>query len=293
MTAPTSILDGVGPLIDAWCGLSDTTRYGTTDRPRYVSKQAAIDLSQHGGPLGASTATTDTTELFGEILEKIASNHTAGGGGNPSDVLWDLRKELSLNPDNPSPEKILEKLVVQLLGDEWSNQVATASGLIPNAGKLRHVDLVHDCGDGVYEFIELKYGAPEQGYGSDNPLYAAWEIVLYGLLFVYARSRQLGGVSNPLMQAKTVHLVVLAPDGFYQHGERGGPDQTFNLRWLEQAINQALASDDLEIGFTMDFAFQKLTKEFEAIYCEPLVLPVAAQAFRKANLTTRTRVYGS
>lgn len=292
MTTPTSILSGVPEMIDAWCGLTDATRYGEAGEPRYVSKQAAIDLSGHGKPLGASPDAPDATDLFKQILEQIKKNHAAGGRAKPSAMVWKLRKALTLNAENPSSEVILERLVVQLLGDHWSNQLVTASGMMPGADTHRNIDLVHDRGDGAFEFIELKYGTAEQGFGSNHPLFAAWEIVLYGLLYTYARLHLDGDDSKPLLKAKKVHLVVLAPEGYYRYSQRGGPAAPFELGWLGQAINKGLASLPPGDGATMEFAFQKFTEEFAAIYDEPKSLPVGAQAFRKADLGDRTNVYG-
>mgnify|MGYP006271028645 CR=1 FL=1 len=289
MTVPSSILAGIDGLIDAWCGLSDPVRYGET--PRHASRQAAIDLSEHGGPLGSSAGSPDAAELFRQILEKSGRNHAAAGGRQASSAAWSLRKTVTLSPDSTSPEKILEKLVVQLLGDQWSNQVPTASGLVPNADTHRNVDLVHDCGDGAFEFIELKYGTADQNFGSNHPLYAAWEVVLYALLYVHARLNREHEDSRPLLQAKRIHLRVLAPEGYYRYARRGDADAPFDLAWLERAINKGLKSLPLADAVTIDFAFQKFTKDFDAIYELPQPLPTAAQAFRRADLGDRQPVY--
>ena len=188
------ILSGVDSLIDSWCGLSDPARYGTADAPRYASTQAAIDLSEHGGPLGTGSGDPDTTTLFQQVLEQIGRNHAAAGSKPATSPVWSLRKMLDLNVGSKSPEKILEKLVAMLLDDTWSNQVPTSSGLVEGADTHRNVDLVHDCGNGTYELIELKYGSADQNFGSNHPLYAAWEVVLYGLLYLHARlTAQPGG----------------------------------------------------------------------------------------------------
>jgi hypothetical protein len=286
-----SILAGVDTLIDSWCGLSGLPQYGTSDKAGYFSKQAAIDLSKNGGPLGSSGTSVDTTNLLNQILERIAKNHTEAGRKVPSEPTWELRKETRLNPGNQSPEKILEKVIAMLLDEAWSNQVVTASGLVPQADQLRNIDLVHDCGNKEFEFIELKYGTAEQGFGSNNPLYAAWEVVLYGLLYAYARLHLPVTHGKPLLQATMIRLVVLAPEGFYTYRERGGPDERLNLAWLENTINTGLGS--VVPGLPIAFEFQKLTKDFDTIYNEPKSLPVAVQAFRHNDLRCRERVYGA
>ena len=216
MAFQKSILAGVDGLIEKWCGLTDPSRFGTTDEPRYGSIQAAKDLSKNGGPL-ASAVDADAPKLLQEILDLIAKNHDSTGSGQATPVVWKLRKVPSLDAKNESAEKVLEKLVVMLLGPEWSNQVAVASGYIPGAvsDKKRAIDLVHDCGNGEFEFIELKYGDATQRYGSNTPLYAAWEIVLYGLLYAHARKQTARSDASPLLQAKKIHLMVLAPKGYY------------------------------------------------------------------------------
>ena len=284
MAFQKSILAGVDGLIEKWCGLTDPSRFGTTDEPRYGSIQAAKDLSKNGGPL-ASAVDADAPKLLQEILDLIAKNHDSTGSGQATPVVWKLRKVPSLDAKNESAEKVLEKLVVMLLGPEWSNQVAVASGYIPGAvsDKKRAIDLVHDCGNGEFEFIELKYGDATQRYGSNTPLYAAWEIVLYGLLYAHARKQTARSDASPLLQAKKIHLMVLAPKGYYA---------AFNLEWLEQAINKGLQSLPLE-GVKFTFAFQRFTEKFEKIYNHPQPLPAAIQAFRQADLRDREPVYGS
>jgi hypothetical protein len=286
-----SILDGVDTLIDSWCGLSEGSRYGNAGNPGYFSRQAAIDLSKHKGPLDSSGIPADTTKLFKQILECVAQNHKGAGGTDPGDSVWRLRKECELSPANESAEVVLERLVVILLGDTWSNQVVAASGLVPGRDRRRSIDLVHKCGDKEFEFIELKYGTKDQGYGSNNPLYAAWEVVIYGLLYVYARLYLPSTPGKPLLQATKVRLVVLAPEGYYRFNERGGPVETFDLAWLENAINKGLGNVEVP-GLTLSFEFQKLTQTFEAIYNEPQSLPIAVQAFRENDLRCRERLYG-
>jgi len=158
-----------------------------------------------------------------------------------------------------------------------------------NEGR-RAIDLGHDRGDGVFEFIELKYGSAKRNFGSDHPLYAAFEILKYGLLFAHARNNQLIEDAKPLSKATTIHLQVLAPAGYYEFRTRGRDgEEAFNLRWLESAINNGLAS--LPRGVTFDFQFQQFTPDFEKLYSQPVVLPDAVRLFQQYNLTFREPVY--
>jgi len=293
-----SILAGVDNLIDDWCGLSSAGGVGT-GTPLYANKSAARLLSEHQRPLGSDLAPSDTTELFKNILDQIRGNFRADR--QVSDTLWVLRKETGLDPiNNKSSEKLLEKVIASCLDPtSWYNQLTTASGLrSAHADKARNIDLVHKRHDGksAYEFIELKYQESADSHGANNPLYAAWEIVCYGLLYVFARTTQkLQSLPHrPLLDAtkvKKVHLIVLAPEGYYQYKRRAGDYRRYRLEWLEEAINKGLKSVTVQ-GLMIDFVFQKFTPEFGELYNTPKRLPDAFQAFRKNNLSCRERVYG-
>ena len=280
-----SVLSGVDTLIEAWLGITDNADYG--QHPRYSSRTAAMALSNHGGPLGE----TSEQNLLVELLKKIDENWNDAGRHPPSSETWELGKEEWLSPANKSHEVVLERLIVRLLNEHWTNQVPTCSGLIPGAGEgKRSIDLVHNCGGGEYEFIELKFNDGIDGrHGSNNPLDAAWEILEYGLLYAHARQNELRREA-PLMKASTIHLVVLAPARWYEYA----PGQAYAFKWLEDHVNRwlsdkAFSNDELK----MDFQFQRFTEKFEKIYNHPQPLPAAIQAFRQADLQDRGPVYGS
>ncbi len=103
-----------------------------------------------------------------------------------------------------------------------------ASGLAgPSVGKRAVVDLVKRSGD-AYLFIELKVG-------SDTPLFAAIEILLYGVLFQWSKDNQhlLGydAEDQPVLSAQEVSLIVLAPAAFYRNR---------SLTCLTDALNEGL-----------------------------------------------------
>ena len=80
---------------------------------------------------------------------------------------------------------------------DWSNQVPIISGIAgSSAYKRRAVDLVRCLPDGGFNFVELKVA-------SDTPLYAAIEVLNYGLLWLLSRETrvQLGYQSNPILDA--------------------------------------------------------------------------------------------
>lgn len=291
---PMSILTGVDDLIDEWCGLSSAKGVGTR-RPLYANKKAAIRLSENQGPLGTGHGTPDTSKLFSEILKCIHSNHRSER--HVSETLWVLRKETALDTGSKSAEKILEKVIASSLDPaRWYNQVVAASGLAaPNQDRKRSIDLIYERGRSEYDFIELKYQEKKDSHGANNPLYAAWEIVRYGLLYVFARnvvSRQ--SIANkPLLdpaRVKRVHLIVLAPDGYFRYRPRGENYLDYCLEWLEKAINKGLKS--LQPGLSIDFTFERFTPVFKELYETPTRLPDAFLAFRENDLQCREPVYG-
>ena len=102
---------------------------------------------------------------------------------------------------------------------------------------------MHRLAPAEYEFIELKYE-------SDTPLFAAFEIVKYGLLYVFSRhyAEQLGysGVSKEILGARMVHLKVVAPFNYYTY---------FPTGWLQKEIIHGLSHLPLD-GYRMDFKFE-------------------------------------
>ena len=270
-----SILAGIDGMIEAWLGITDP-RFG--ESPRYSSKTAAQELTRAKGPL----VERGNGNLLVELLQRLQENWTNAGQHKPSADTWALGKELHLSPDNTSQEVVLERLVVRLLDDTWANQVPTCSGLIrgANEGK-RSIDLVHECDEKRYEFIELKFkDGGNGGFGSNYPLHAAWEVIEYGLLYVHARQNELRNDSQ-LMKARSIRLVVLAPAGWYQG---------YDFSWLEAEVNRWLQAPEFSDVVNMDFQFQEFTTDFDKIYNAPNLLPIAVQEFRRADLRDRKPV---
>jgi hypothetical protein len=284
-----SILNGVDELIERWLGVAGIAKYGDSQKepkPKYSSKTAAIDLSKNQGPLGTDSG----ANLLIKLLDRIHENWQQGGCMPPSSETWELGKELRLSPENTSQEVILERLIVRLLDEKWTNQVATCSGMIKDANEgRRSIDVVRDCGEKSFEFIELKFKDGSDGkHGSNNPVDAAWEILEYGLLYAHARRNGLRSES-PLMNAEAIHLVVLAPAGWYMEA----PDKPYQFKWLEDRINAWLRDNTFSQLVKMDFQFQRFTEGFEKIYNAAMPLPAAIQAFRQADLRDREPVYGA
>ncbi len=116
---------------------------------------------------------------------------------------------------NSSPEVTLERALVSAARsqgrDDWSNQVPIASGMIAGGGdRRRAIDLVHRRGPDAFDFVELKVR-------SDNPLYAAVEVLKYGFVWLLSREHRalLGYRGKAVVEASDVRLSVLAPHSYY------------------------------------------------------------------------------
>lgn len=148
---------------------------------------------------------------------------------------------------NLSAEVTLERAVVAAAlsqgREDWSNQVPVASGLIAGGGdRRRAIDLVRRRGPAAFDFVELKVA-------SDNPLYAAVEILKYGFVWLLSREHRerLGYAERVLIQASDVRLSVLAPPSYYDG---------LHLEWLADGIADGLhrlTDDEQEINLTFQF----------------------------------------
>jgi hypothetical protein len=285
-----SILDGVDPILANWLGIAGKSRYG--DRPLW-SKQALIDLSENVPP-AVRPAQATASQAIADILRRIEQNHKAMGSPEPSSSNWQWMKSPGIDFDNASEEKILEKIVVQVLGDDWTNQISVCNAMAERKEYCRRIDLAHRVADYEFELIELKYGNEAQGHGSDTPLFAALEILQYGLVYLYSRLNKLHGLQRGkgnLLAAKALHLVVLAPAGYYTYKTTRGQRKDYDLAWLEGCLNHGLCRHLQTLRGSLpsiDFHFQCLSPEFEKVY-RPL--QTAMNDFRKTGISLRKALY--
>lgn len=201
----------------------------------------------------------DVLDLIKSINTQIVLNYgTLGPARSKQNWRWDPKREIA--KENESPEVRLEKAIVNISPEiwpevvDWSNQVPTSSGLLGRySDRKRSIDLIHRWQDGEnvdYEFIELKVE-------SNNPVYAALEIMVYGMLYVLSRANREGmqytAELNPLLWARSIHLQVLAPRTYYVDHD---------LARLEKALNEALGDFLKGRGFGMDFEFQEFPQDF-------------------------------
>lgn len=248
-----SILHGVNPIIDRALQLGGNCRGTTLPHYkhlwdcRFISKAPARDFDGH--------------ELVKAVYDQIDSNWRGRTYRNGASLEnWRFAKQPKIGKDNKSLEVKLERAIVNVPkemwpdADNWANQVPTASGLVGDkADKRRAIDLVHRCENekGWYEFIELKVK-------SDTPLYAAMEVLSYGVLYIFSRTNlyALGyNGKNELLAAKGIHLRVLAPCVYYMGCK---------LDWLEKEVNSGLKKFLAErmSGFKMDFKFKAFPRSF-------------------------------
>jgi hypothetical protein len=234
----SKVFYGVDDLIDDALGV---TCIGTS-APHYRHKKAALLLRSRPESL-------DTPKLLRQIMTRIHSNladpqarwRTKGG----SEENWRWEKKLDFSYRLHVDEKTVEKLVALNCGECWVNQVPTASGLMDKSSdRLCNIDLALKTAARCYEFIELKLD-------DSTPLFAAFEIVKYALLFLISRERReefnYSEESNPLLWASSVHLIVLGPPEYYA---------PFFLRWLEEEIDKTFVSLSTP-EMALRFAFER------------------------------------
>ena len=224
---PASLLEGVDAAICQRLGI------------RHLGhKSALLELSTRSAfPTGTVEAT----------YSRIASNWQRcreAGTGSPSAANWRWRvPQLAISEHNTSPEVRLERALIaacERLGrSDWSNQVPVASGVAgAKAERRRAIDLVHERSPGRFELVELKVG-------SDTPLYAAFEIIGYTCIWLLSRLEP-PAPDNPLLAAKEIDAVVLAPTAFYA---------PYQLETLRLQLDNDLQRLGREHGVGLSFRF--------------------------------------
>jgi hypothetical protein len=202
---------------DQWLGIDATWR---GNAPRYRYKSTIQRLCRNGwDPL-------DGECLMWTLYAQIC--RTWSGTPGRSKQNWRFTKQLNLAPGNMGPEVCLERTIAQITDENWVNQVPTASG-VDDTGP-HDLDLIHRRDTG-YAFIELKVDF-------NIPLYAAFQIVQYAMVYFFSRCHAvtLGYDPNALeiLRATRVDLAVLAPSEFFPAGYLEW------LRRLESVLNSGL-----------------------------------------------------
>ena len=242
-----SILNGTYRIIDQFFGVTHIGKRA----PHYGNKTACLTLSD-SPPNGLNGF-----ELVERIFRRIEANwdNSPRRGKLPSRENW--RHERSIEEEGQRLEVRLERAIAKLGRKRWANQVPTSSGLMgAHLDKTRNIDLVYDCGNGRYKFVELKVN-------SNTPLFAAMEILGYGLIYLFSRLYR-----NPsdkiMLDAKSIHLKVLAPYKYYYYITKTPVrhDEKYQLAWLEDLINDGLGTFLDGFGVSMDFRFETFPSDF-------------------------------
>jgi hypothetical protein len=273
---PESILKGVEPIIDEALGLKNC---GIGKQPHYKHKTSCLKLSEFP-PL-----TFDAESLIKKIYDLVKSNWKEGVNYRPSTENWRFDPRMHIDESNADPEIKLERAIVspQTQPDtHWANQVPTSSGLVGSqADKHRNIDLIHRCGDGAYEFIELKVN-------SDTPLYAAMEILQNAVLYVFSRENERKmewGSANQmdLREATVIHLRVLAPCSYYEG---------YNFEWLEENICNGLKAflAGRMPKLQMDFRFDAFPPWFSSEHAQALCKDLSKEQADSIRMAVDNRI---
>lgn len=254
-TQQSTLLTGTRALID------DALRNVLDDRKASLgSRQTCMDLSERGPD------NFDIEALVLNLYQRINQNLETVARRTPSSKNWDLSckftagsaekpREVRLAAKNKSAEVVLERLIIQAIlnrgGKDWFHQCPTASGVYSMRSDRCHIDLIHEIGEDAFELIELKVA-------SNNPVFAAFEILRNGLLYLHAR-RSLSAhyAGKRLLKARKVRLLVLAPLTYYIYKRRGrtAKPKGYDLRWFEKALDRAVsafAKPDCEMTFAFN-----------------------------------------
>ena len=207
----------------------------------------------------------DGAGLAEALVTQVTRNWTAGqerGGASPSSQNWRFSRAGKMAPHNPSPEVTFERVLVEVANERWANQVPTCSGVFgPDADHRRSIDIVERTGSRSFDFIELKIR-------SDTPIFAALEVLDYGVLYafsrIYARSLNYNPGCSEIIDAHEIGLRVLAPTQFYEYKSHAGARATFDLGWLETMMRDATRQLASMIGgeTVMDFRLDVFPERF-------------------------------
>ena len=245
MTDAKSILSDVYQLADTWLELSFEAKH----KPLYQHRTAALSLKDR--------ATIPSSKHFLLATYKQIDNNwndaVKAGSYSPSRENWRFKPRPDISPKNTSPEVRLERAIVSVANNHWANQIPTSSGLVgPQSDKVRNIDLVYRDDNQNFTLIELKVK-------SNTPLFAAIEILTYGLLFAWSRNNadhlSYDSSVQPLLAAKSINLCVLAPKEYYKD---------FKLKKLGESINLGLSEAKGIFGIPYTFEFTQFPKPLKS-----------------------------
>ena len=189
-----------------------------------------------------------------KIIQENWESCVLSKGRKPSGENWRwFHPKTALADHNSSAEVCLERALVDACltagRTDWSNQVPLASGLVDGSSYRRKaIDLVHQRNDQAFDLIELKVA-------SDNPLYAAMEILQYGLVWLLSRRdrERLGYAGKAIIEAEDVLFVVLAPEIYFENRD---------VRRIGKPLDRGLSVLGEKHGVRLGFRFQSFPSAF-------------------------------
>jgi hypothetical protein len=120
-----------------------------------------------------------------KVVKRLHAALSCDGWGKQVGTNWNWDTTFHYTTD--SPEVKLERELVKAGRELWARQMATSSGIQgPRLNKRRAIDLVLRQDDDYYSFVELKIDG-------DNPVYALFELLAYGLAYLHARKNKWKG----------------------------------------------------------------------------------------------------
>ena len=224
---------------------------------RTLELQAPLQSKSSARALSVAPQPIDSLGLIGSLYSLIEMNWDRSTNTGADLWRWTVRRQM--NARNPSPERALEKAIVEETS-EWVNQIPAAVGLAsacegyPYDERHMNVDLARRCGPNWFELVELKAGP-----FPDTPLWGAFEILRYGLLYCFAReyrSRLHMPGAQVLMKAERIDLKVLATEDVYAG---------YDLGWLADSLDEALrefSRRKFGDGLTLQFRFEAFPRSF-------------------------------
>lgn len=220
-------------------------------------------------PRGKSPEHFDAHQLvqgmYIEIKKNISNLKPKEWQEPPHEVNWNFSYRLlsdesageSKDENRQRPEVTLERAIITAkkkhvsIGEQWTYQMPIAYNLYgQNFNNSSNVDLVRRYDDGIFDLIELKVG-------SNHPVFAAVEILQYGLAYMASRENavEIGYKEIPeIFNAREIRLWVLAPPEFYSD---------YNFSWLQTALNEELEQFSSQKGYLMKFDFKSLNLDWK------------------------------
>jgi hypothetical protein len=266
-----SIIKGVVSLID------EQLRLDAGAAPHYEKLESCQQLSD------TEVEGFDGAGFVESIYERLDKNWKRGKG-SAENWRWEPRPTLTKGKDNKGhrgAEVPFERTIAILsemrhfgLENVWTNQMPVASKLTDELEGRRAIDLVHNCLNGTYDFIELKLPGDKN---RETPLAAAMEVLIYGLLYVFSRINikelDYDPVKKKVLSEETKHinLLVVAPQKFYVD-ERRSDEQKYKLGWFQRELDSGLAeflrNRHPNLGLSMNFRFEAIDDHFLKPYSD-------------------------